>query len=160
MNKPLNKSLAKKRAARMAAVQALYSHTVSGPKKVDVKRMLINIIAHWKASIESEEPDFAMDTMPDSALLEKVLSAATLGAETIEEQIDGLIMPGWKKERMSPVLLSCLRAFGGEMLARPDCEAAILIDEYSAVAASFVSENEHGFMHSALNHLARGLRIG
>ncbi|MBA4274432.1 MAG: hypothetical protein C0436_02130 [Alphaproteobacteria bacterium] len=159
MNKPLNKSLAKKRAARMAAVQALYSHALTGGK-ANVARMLANIVAHWKDSISSEEPDFAMDVAPDTALLEKILKGATVGSDTIEEQIDGLIMPGWKKERMSPVLMSCLRAFGGEMLARPECEAPILIDEYSAVAASFVSEQEHGFMHSALNHLARGLRIG
>jgi transcription termination factor NusB len=158
MNRPLNKSLAKKRAARMAAVQALYAQSVSGGKP-DVTKMLSNIMAHWKDSLSSNEPDLAVESTPDSALLEKILRAAILGAETIEEQIDGLILPGWKKERMSPVLMSCLRAFGGEMLARPDCERIILIDEYSAVAASFVSEQEHGFMHSALNHLARGLRV-
>lgn len=159
MNKPLNKSLAKKRAARMAAVQALYSLNITGVKP-NVPRMLASIIAHWNDSLASEEPDLAMDIAPDSTLLEKVLKAAVLGADTIEEQIDGLILPGWKKERMSPVLMSCLRAFGAELLARPDCEAAILIDEYSTVAASFVSDQEHSFIHSALNHLARGLRVG
>ncbi len=160
MNKPLNKSLAKKRAARMAAVQALYSQTVSGPKKIDVNKMLANILAHWKDSISSEEPDFAMDVAPDATLLEKILKAAIIGADTIEEQIDGLILPGWKKERMSPVLMSCLRAFGGEMLARPEAKDIMLIDEYSTVAASFISDGEQPFIHSALNHLARGLRIG
>lgn len=159
MNKPLNKSLAKKRAARMAAVQALYSVAMTGAKP-NVARMMAAIIAHWKDSLASDEPDFAMDVAPDTALLEKILKAFVLASETIEEQIDGLILPGWKKERMSPVLMSCLRAFGAELLARPDCESPILIDEYSTVAASFVSESEHSFMHSALNHLARGLRVG
>lgn len=159
MAKPLNKSLAKKRSARLAAVQALYSQALTNAKP-DVPKMIASIVAHWKDSLSSEEPDLAMDVAPDTALLEKILKAATLGADTIEEQIDGLILPGWKKERMSPVLLSCLRAFGGEMLARPDCEAVILIDEYSAVSACFVSDQEHAFMHSALNHLARGLRVG
>ncbi len=157
--KPRNASLAKKRAARMASVQALYSHAMTGGK-ADVPKMIAAIVAHWKDSLGSDEPDFAMDVPPDTALLEKILKAAVVGVDTIEEQIDGLILPGWKKERISPVLLSCLRAFGGEMLARPDCESAILIDEYSTVSASFVSDQEHPFIHSALNHLARGLRVG
>jgi transcription termination factor NusB len=158
MNIPKHKSLRRKRVSRMAAVQALYSRAVTGGK-TDAKKLHAQIVAHWKDSLENNEPDLALDVPPDESLLMRILDGAFEYSDTIEEQIDGLIMPGWKKERMSEVLLSTLRAFAAELLAREDVEQVILIDEYTAVAASFVSEKELPFIHSALNHLARALRV-
>jgi len=159
MSEPRNLSLKKKRAARLGAVQALYSHSITGGK-VHVGKMVEHIAAHWKDSIASAEPDWALSTPPDTKLLEKILAAAFAHAELIEEQIDGLILPGWRKERISAVALSALRAFGAELIARPDTNVVVLIDEYTDVAASYAGESEVSFLHSAFNHLARALRMG
>lgn len=158
MSQPRNLSLKKKRAARLGAAQALYSQSITGTKP-HVGKMAAHICAHWKDSINEAEPDWALDVEPDAKLLEKILTAAFEHQDLIEEQIDGLILPGWRKERISAVALSCLRAFGAELIARPDTNHVVLIDEYTDVAASFVGEAELSFIHSALNHLARALRV-
>lgn len=158
MSEPRNQSLKKKRAARMGAVQALYSNSITETKP-NILRMVEHIAAHWKDSLQSEEPDWALNASPDTKLMERILTAAFEHKDLIEEQIDGLILPGWRKERISPVALSSLRAFGAELIARPDTNTVVLIDEYTDVAASFVGEQELSFIHSALNHLARALRI-
>jgi N utilization substance protein B len=158
MSEPKNMSLKKKRAARMGAVQALYSHSITGSKP-KIEKMVEQIAAHWQDSLNNEEPDWALEAAPDTKLLERILTAAFEHAELIEEQIDSLILPGWRKERISAVSLSTLRAFAGEMIARPDTNTVVLIDEYTDVAASFTAEQEISFIHSAMNHLARALRM-
>ena len=159
MTQPKNASLKKKRAARLGAVQALYSQNITDTTP-NVAHLIAHITAHWKDSLSNAEPDWAINAAPDAKLLERILTAAFEHRELIEEQIDGLILPGWRKERISAVALSALRAFGAELIARPDTNHVVLIDEYTDVAASFVGESELSFIHSALNHLASSLRVG
>lgn len=157
MTFPANKSLQKKRVARIAAVQSLYAHALN-PGKAGVPAMVSMMIAHWQDSLQNDEPELAFHTTPDSALLERILRTA-LGQRTeIETHIDTLLIPGWRKDRMSEALLSNLRAFAAELLSRPEAKIAMLIGEYTEVAAAFVSDQELAFIHSALNHIAHALR--
>ncbi len=141
----------------MAAVQALYSHAMN-PIKAGIPAMVAMMVAHWKDSLANHEQDLALNIAPDSALLERIVRSAIEQQTLIEEQIDNLILPDWRKERMSEALLCNLRAFAAELLARPESKIAMLIGEYTEVAAAFVSDQELAFIHSALNHIAHGLR--
>ena len=55
-------------------------------------------------------------------------------------------------------LLAVLRTFAAETLAYPDRAAALLVDEYTAVAAQLVTDEELAYAHKAFNLLLGALR--
>ena len=71
----------------------------------------------------------------------------------IETAIDGLVLPNWKKSRMSLPLLSTLRAAGAESLAFPTKARGMLIEEYTEIASQLVGDEEVPYAHKAFNLL-------
>lgn len=148
----MNKSLMKKRAARLAAVQALYASSL-GLEKKSAKDLAKTIRDQWKDSKVNEDQHWPADIAPDGTLLEKILVQTIDSRAFIDTAIDKLILPGWKKERMSPLMLCIFVACGAERLDDQKKPRAMLIGEYTDVASGFLSEEELAYMHKALNLL-------
>jgi transcription termination factor NusB len=148
----MNKSLMKKRAARLAAVQALYASSL-GLEKKSAKDLANTIRDQWKDSKVNEDQHWPADVIPDATLLEKILIQTIDSRPLIDASIDKLILPGWKKERMSPLMLCIFVACGAERLDDQKKPRAMLIGEYTDVASGFLSEEELAYMHKALNLL-------
>jgi len=148
----MNKSLMKKRAARLASVQALYAGSI-GLEKKSAKDLAKTIQAQWKDSKVNDDQHWPADIKPDGALLERILIQTIDSRAFIDSAIEKLILPGWKKERMSPLMLCIFLACGAERLDDQKKPRAMLIGEYTDVASGFLSQDELNYMHKALNLL-------
>lgn len=97
------------------------------------------------------------DTQPEAALTSKLVLGAIDHKDRIEAAIDGLILPQWKKERMSLPLLSVLRTCAAEALVSPTRPRGVLIEEYTEVASQLVSDDELAYAHKGFNLLLDAL---
>jgi len=156
MNVP-RKSLMRKRASRLAAAQALYSEALI-EKKTLPHLLVAQLLTSWAESKASESDDLPHATPPEAALLNRLIETAQEKSALIEPAIDALILPGWTKIRTSLPLLALLRTFAAEALAYPDRAGAMLIDEYTEVAAQLVTDEELNYAHKAFNLLLTALR--
>ena len=151
MSEAPRKSLMRKRASRLAAAQALYSEALI--EKSTLPLLLAEqILQSWADSKLNDTADLPHGTQPEAALLNKLIVSAQENATKIEAAIDSLILPGWTKIRTSLPLLAVLRTFAAETLAT-DRSAAVLIDEYTEVAAQLVTDEELNYAHKAFNLL-------
>ena len=149
-------SLMRKRSARLAAAQALYARALTHGK-TPPERLIAQVLQSWKDSKASDARDLPYALQPEGALAGKLLLAAIDHAERIEAAIDGLILPQWKKSRMSLPLLSVLRACAAETLAFPGRPRGMLVEEYTEIAAQLVSDDELAYAHKGFNLLLDAL---
>jgi transcription termination factor NusB len=151
------KSLMRKRSSRLAAAQALYSEALI--EETTLPMLLAEqVLQSWADSKLNDADDLPHATQPEMALLNTLITSAQEHAAVIEPAIDRLILPGWKKARMSLPLLAVLRTFAAEVLAFPARARGMLIDEYTAVAAQLVTDEEIDYAHKAFNLLLDDLQ--
>lgn len=152
MSATLRTSLLRKRASRLAAVQAMYSEALI--EKTTAPMLLANqLLQSWAMSRENNTDDLPHSTQPEAALLNKLIATAQENKVDIDTAIETLIQPGWKKERMSLPLLSVLQVFAAEVIASPTRKAGTLIEEYTEVAAQLLTDEELSYAHKAFNLL-------
>lgn len=152
------KSLMRKRASRLAAAQTLYARALRNNKKSTAEKLIAPVLASWADSKTSDARDLPYDTQPETAFATKLVATAIEHFDRIEAAIEGIILPQWKKERMSLPLLATLRAFAAETIAYPDRSAGSLVGEYTEVAAQIVSDDEIAYAHKGFNLLLDNLR--
>lgn len=156
MNTP-RPSLMRKRASRLAAVQAMYSEALI--EKSTLPALLANqLLQSWADSRSNDTDDLPHSVQPEAALLNKLIEAAQKNRKTIDTAIEGIILPGWKRERMSLPLLSVLQVCAAEAIAAPTRSRATLIEEYTEVAAQLVTDEELKYAHKAFNLLLDALQ--
>lgn len=150
-------SLLRKRAARLASVQAIYSEALIETSLAPA--LLANqLLQSWADSRANNTDDLPHGTQPEVALLNKLIDAAQQNHKAIDEAITTLIQPGWKKERMSLPLLSLLKVFTAEVLIAPTRSAATLTREYTEVGAQLLTDEELSYAHKAFNLLLTKFR--
>ncbi|MCI5049267.1 MAG: hypothetical protein MRY32_02920 [Rickettsiales bacterium] len=150
-------SLRRKRSARLAAIQSLYSEQIT-ERKHSIDQMVDTILAQWKDSIASQDDEWPTDDLPEPSLLKRLISGVCSQLETIDPMIEKVLHDDWKIDRMDPVLVACLRCAAIELLEQPNRASAIIIDEYTHIASGFSENPELGFMHSAIQQLAANIR--
>ncbi len=156
MNTP-RPSLMRKRASRLAAVQAMYSESLI-EKSTLPALLAAQMLQSWADSRLNDTDDLPHASQPEAALLNKLIEAAQENRVTIETAIAANILPNWSKARMSLPLLSVLQVFAAEVIAFPTRGAATLVDEYTEVAAQLVTDEEISYAHKAFNLLLDALR--
>lgn len=154
MNAP-RKSLMRKRASRLAASQALYANALKADKAVPAL-MVKQVLQSWADSKTYEANDLPYDAQPEQALLTTIVTSALDNKAAIEAAIEAVILPNWKKSRMSLPLLSTLRAAAAESLASTKSRG-LLVEEYTEIAAQLVSDEEVSYAHKAFNLLLDAL---
>lgn len=156
MNTP-RPSLMRKRASRLAAVQAMYSEALI--EKSTLPALLANqLLQSWADSRTNDTDDLPHSVQPEAALLNKLIDSAQQNHEAITAAINAIILPGWKRERMSLPLLSVLQVCAAEAIAAPTRGRATLIEEYTEVAAQLVTDEELNYAHKAFNLLLDALQ--
>lgn len=150
-------SLMRKRASRLAAVQAMYSEALI--EKSTLPALLANqLLQSWADSRSNDTDDMPHANQPEAALLNKLIDAAQKNHDKIQAAISGIILPGWTRARMSLPLLSVLQVCAAEAIAYPDRARATLIDEYTEVGAQVITDEELQYAHKAFNLLLDQLR--
>lgn len=156
MNAP-RQSLLRKRASRLAAAQAMYSEALI-EKKTLPNLLAAQLLSSWADSKHNDTADLPHHAQPEAALLNKLIETAQEESQQIEAAIDSIILPNWSKARTSLPLLALMRTFSAEALAFPERKAGMLIEEYTAVAAQLVTDDELTYAHKAFNLLLLVLR--
>lgn len=151
--KPLNPSLQKKSAARLAAVQSLYTQSVTGAKPADRQ------VAEWKKQLahnaEEQKLRSGVAMEPNYTLMETILAGVAQWRSEIDTRLDGALTEGWARNRQSPVLIAILQCAIFELFFHKDAPSRMLIDEYTRIARSFFAEGETNFVHAALGKLVQ-----
>jgi len=135
-----------RRAARLAAVQALYQMEMSGGGADEVAREFI----------EHRFPEALL--APDEDFFSVIVEGVPLHQVEIDCAIAASLSQNWKLERVDSILRAILRCAVFELVGRPDVPAKVVIDEYVAVANAFFGGEEPGFINAALDAIARGKR--
>lgn len=156
MNSP-RLSLMRKRAARLAAVQAMYSEALI--EKTTLPALLANqLLQSWADSRSNDTDDLPHNIQPEASLLNRLIDAAQKNNAQIQKAIDAIILPGWSRARMSLPLLCVLQVCAAEALLNAKRDRAMLVDEYTQVGAQLVTDEELDYAHKAFNLLLDALR--
>jgi N utilization substance protein B len=149
--------LNKRRAARFAAVQALYQVELAGERPDAVWREFIEYrLARLFEPFEVDEPSPDVDREWFTVLVR--------GAWTARERLDPLIedclAEGWTLGRCGFLLRASLRAGAFELAERTDVPVKVVINEYVELAHLFFDAGEPAFVNAVLDRLAARLRTG
>jgi len=144
-----NPSVARRRVARLVAVQVLYQVEMTG---VDAESALRD--ARDRAA---EEPRGRM-AEPDSSLLNQIVRGVAARSEEFDAAITQALTGDWTVERLESVLRAILRSGAWELATRPQTPARVCISEWVDVTHAFYSGPEPGLVNAVLDRLAQSLR--
>jgi N utilization substance protein B len=134
-----------RRAARLAAVQALYQ---------------LDMNEGAAAAVVSEFVKHRLEPHADQPLFSDLVGGVATRVVEIDGLIGGALVEGWRVERLEMVLRAILRAGTYELVARPDVPPKVAISEYVEIAHAFFSGKEPGLVNGVLNRLAQERRPG
>ena len=145
---------ARHRAARLAALQALYQIEMTGAPGAQV----VDEFVRHRLGRPDDDSGPARKTNA-RRFAELVRGVTARGAE-IDTEIRPLLAKGWQLERLEIVMRCILRLGAYELKAMPDVPARVVIAEYVSLAGDFVSGDQPGVVNGILDRLARTLRPG
>lgn len=142
--------IARKGAARLAAVQILYQARLNNQ---DLSEALREFINHPAArGIEGE----TMVT-PDEDLLEEIITGIKSRWSDVDDVVTAALAAG-KKGDVEPLLESVLRAGAYELLAHGSTDAGIIISDYLNVTTGFYDGAESKLVNAVLDKVAKSVR--
>lgn len=142
---------ARRSAARLAAVQALYQidHSRAAPSIV-----LEEFLRHRLG----ESFDTEKDVAPDKTLFTQLVRGVTAHGTELDELIVAALSSKWTLDRLEIILRAIMRAGVYELQAREKTPARVIITEYVDVAHAFYDGQEPGMVNGMLDRIARLLR--
>jgi N utilization substance protein B len=142
---------ARRTAARLAAVQALYQQAQTGQLALSIVEEFMN----WRVG---HTVDGVRYVSADPTLFTSIVR----GTETKREEIDRLagraMDSGERFGRLELLLQAILRAGLYELVNHTDLDAPLIIKEYVDVAAGFYGGAEPGLINGVLDRAARVVR--
>ncbi len=146
-------------AARLAAVQGLYQHEMTGAAP---SRVIDEFMARRAAPAmgAGDDPDMpAADiAKADAELYADLVRGAAARQDELDQLIGGVLVEGWTVARLEAVLRAILRVAVFELTARTEVPARVIISEYVEIAHAFFAGREPGLVNGLLDTLARRLR--
>ena len=133
-----------RRAARLAAVQALYQMELAG---VGAEEVAEEFVAHRFG-----------DEDADIEFFRAIVAGVPDHQAEIDKAIAACLSENWTLARVDSILRAILRAGGFELVGRKDVPAKVVIDEYVGIAHDFFAGDEPGFVNAALDRMARRKR--
>ena len=142
------KTLSRRTAARLGAVQALFQWEKSedAPTVVD---------AQFRNFRLGEEIDGVRLGNADEDLFSDILLGATQRVTELDALIEKALAENWSIKRIDSLVLQILRAGAYELVGRPDVPTAVIITEYVDIAHAFFAETEPKFVNGLLDRLAK-----
>jgi N utilization substance protein B len=140
-----------RRAARLAAVQALYQMELSSATVEDV-------IAAFQAGKLPRESEAALTELEGDIDLFKTLVENAVNRQATIDRAIARRLKNWRLERLDAVARAILRAGAVELEQRGDIPTPVVLDEYVEIANSFFDGPEPGFINATLEACAADLR--
>ena len=141
---------ARRRAARLAAVQALYDVEISGHNPLQA----IDTFRHRGATADLDGETIKAD----ETFFTELVRGVSAEKDDLDRMIQEAIVKGRKVSSLESVLRAILRAGAYEMARRDDIDPPVVISEYLTVTAAFYDPAETGFVNGILDNLAKVLR--
>ncbi len=139
-----------RRAARVAAVQALYQMDLSSePQKSVIRQFLDHRFG--------QKDETGMITA-DEAYFEDIVNGCVAFQDDIDLAISGKLSEGWPIRRLDMTLRATLRAATYEIMRRPDVPALVIISEYVDIAGDFFDGKEPGMVNGIVENIAKDIR--
>ncbi|WP_033924930.1 transcription antitermination factor NusB [Sphingomonas sp. 35-24ZXX] len=147
----MNEKSRSRSAARLAAVQALYQHTM---ETTPIAQLLHEFHMH-RLGAEIEDDQYAE---ADVAFFDDIVKGTTARLEEIDGLIEAKLADGWSLGRLDRTLHQILRAGTYELLARRDVPVGSVINEYLDVAHAFFDSKDTRFANGLLDGIAKDVR--
>lgn len=147
----MNQKSRARSAARLAAVQALYQHTM---EKIPVPQLLHEFHMH-RLGAEIEDDHYAEANVD---FFDDLVGGSTARLEEIDALIEARLAEGWSLARLDRTLHQILRAGTYELLARRDVPVGSVINEYLDVAHAFFDAKDTRFANGLLDAIAKDVR--
>ncbi|MFW5679723.1 MAG: transcription antitermination factor NusB [Pseudomonadota bacterium] len=147
--------LDRRRAARFAAIQALYQIDVTGRSAVDV---VAEFERHRLDDLFVRDETGSQSRAVDRDLFQDIVMGVAARQEELDPVISAHLAPGWSLRRCGYTLRAMLRAGAWELKMRPTTPIGAIISEYVELARGFFEGKEPGFVHAVLDHAAPTLR--
>ena len=140
---------AKNLSARLFAVQALY-------QAVQNKQALPKVTDEFLSTRVGMEVDGETIVTPDGTLFKRILGAV----EERGEDIEGLVNANIKSENkdVGMLLKAILTCAAAELLANPEADAPVIINDYLNVAHGFHDSGETRLINAVLDAIAKTVR--
>lgn len=148
---PKKKGMIARRAARYAAVQALYQVEVTD---ADVADVLEEFLQH---RLDDEIDGLRIAEM-DRGLFERLVRGVREEREDLDNMLAAALAEGWHVERLEALLRVIMRVGIFELEHRLDLPARATISEYLDLAHGFFTEREPALVNGVLDSIARSLR--
>jgi len=142
---------ARRKAARLGAVQALYQIDLTG---TPVETVVGEFVAHRLG----EEIDGAKFVAGDPQLFSDIVRGATHRRAEVDSVLGAALDPRFPIERLELLLRAILRAGAYEIAVHLDTHPRILISEYVDIGHAFFAGREPAMVNGVLDHVARALR--
>ena len=140
-----------RRAARLAAIQALYQMELTG---LDAE----TVVEEFATYRFGREPELLALGEPDEAFFGDIVRGVPHRQAEIDDAVAKCLASDWRLSRVDSILRAILRAGAYELIARPDVPVKVVIDEYVELSYAFFSGEEPAFVNAALDKLAHRKR--
>lgn len=139
-----------RRAARLAAVQAIYQMELTG---ADADEVADEFITHRFTSAADMPAG-----PPDQDFFTDLVRGVPAHQVEIDRALAHALAEGWTLARIDSILRAILRAAAYELIGRPDVPAKVVIDQYLGISHAFFDGDEPGFVNAVLDRLAHRMR--
>ena len=151
MSAPPGTRAARRRVARLAAVQALYQAEMTNLEPDAV-------IAEFRSHRLGREMDGEDYGEADLAMFTELVRGVIARRGEIDPLIASALVKDWSLERIERLARIVLQLGVYELLAKADVPIAVVIDEYVDLAHAFFAGQEPRFVHGVLDRLGKRLR--
>jgi len=142
---------ARRKAARLAAVQALYQIDQTG---TNAESVLGEFIKHRLG----HEVDGDTYVAADPQLFSDILRGVSARRAEVDGMLVSCLDATWPLERLELLIRAILRAGAFELLVHVDTHPRIVISEYVDVSHAFYAGREPAMVNGVLDKLARAIR--
>ena len=144
---------ARRRNARLAAVQALYQLEMNPGRDADA------VIGEFVRHRLGREIDGDLYGDADRELFADIVRGAVTDRERLDESVSAALSDEWPLARLETLLRVIIEAAVYELAHRADIPPRVTLSEYVAIAYAFFDGKEPALANGVLNRLARTLRL-
>ncbi|MBQ4874765.1 MAG: transcription antitermination factor NusB [Rickettsiaceae bacterium H1] len=140
--------LGKRTAARIMAVQSVYSCEFLGVDNIN----LVDILSYLKSQDDYIISDY------DNTLLSSLLDRIGSKCEDFDGIIKKYLGKSWKLERLEMVVIIILKIAICELIYFTETLTNVIIDEYTTITSYFSGDKEVDFVNAVLQKIALEIR--
>jgi len=151
MATPKPSAKARRSAARLAAVQALYQLEQSG---TPLDKVIAEFVHHRFGEPVEDEPMVE----PDAPLFGDIVRGTRVRSDEVDALVSGALDAQFSLSRLDLLLRCVMQAGAWELLANLHVPAPIVISEYVNVTRAFFGGKEPAMVNAVLDRIAREQR--